>query len=316
MRVALMIEGQEDVTWEDWVALAETCEASGIEALFRSDHYLSVSGRHERGALDAWGTINALAARTTTLRLGTMVSPASFRHPSVLGKLATTADHVSGGRVELGLGTGWSEVEHTAYGFPFLSMRERMDVLEEQLAIIHDGHWGSQEAYSFSGTHYTLSGLDARPRPVQTPHPPLIMGGAAGPRAARLAARFADEYNTVMPTLEDIAERKARIDAACRGAGRDPIPFSIMTTTLIGRDEAEVRKRADAYTDRTGQPVDAANLPETWIAGTVDAVIAKLKAYEQAGVARVFLQHLVHRDLETVELIGRELAPAVAQAST
>ncbi|HEX5927111.1 MAG TPA: LLM class flavin-dependent oxidoreductase [Baekduia sp.] len=132
MRIALMIEGQEDVTWEDWVALAETCETSGIEALFRSDHYLSVSGRHERGALDAWGTINALAARTSTLRLGTMVSPTSFRHPSVLGKLATTADHVSGGRIELGLGTGWSEVEHTAYGFPFLSMAERMDVFEEQ----------------------------------------------------------------------------------------------------------------------------------------------------------------------------------------
>src|SRR5258705_7883259 len=137
MRVALMIEGQEDVTWEDWVALAEACERSGIEALFRSDHSLSVSGANQGGALDAWGTINALAARTTTLRLGTMVSPTSFRHPSVLGKLATTADHVSGGRIELGMGTGWSEAEHTAYGFPFLSMRERMDVLEEQLAIIH-----------------------------------------------------------------------------------------------------------------------------------------------------------------------------------
>src|ERR1700712_3917595 len=178
MRIALMVEGQEDVTWEDWVALAEACEANGIEALFRSDHYLSVSGEHKHGALEAWGTINALAARTTTLRLGTMVSPSSFRHPSVLGKLATTADHVSNGRIELGLGTGWSEVEHTAYGFPFLSMRERMDVLEEQLAIIHDGHWGSNEAFSFDGDHYTLKDLDARPKPVQTPHPPLILGGA------------------------------------------------------------------------------------------------------------------------------------------
>src|SRR5919112_2115741 len=118
MRVALMIEGQEDVTWEDWVALAEACERSGIEALFRSDHYVSVLGRGERGALDAWGTICALAARTSALRLGTMVSPASFRHPSVLAKLATTADHVSKGRIELGMGTGWSEVEHAAYGFP------------------------------------------------------------------------------------------------------------------------------------------------------------------------------------------------------
>src|SRR3977135_167777 len=127
-----MIEGQEDVTWEDWVALAETCERSGVEALFRSDHYLSVSGALQRGALDAWGTINALAARTSTLRLGRMVSPAGFRPPPLLGQLVTTADHVSGGRIELGMGTGWSEIEHRAFGFPFRPMRERMDVLEEQ----------------------------------------------------------------------------------------------------------------------------------------------------------------------------------------
>src|SRR5215813_7372042 len=152
VRIALMIEGQEDVTWDDWVALAETCERSGIEALFRSDHYLSVFGQSERGALDAWGTICALAARTTTLQLGTLVSPASFRHPSILAKLAVTADHVSGGRVSLGLGTGWSEVEHTAYGFPFLSMKERMDVLEEQLTIVHDGHWG-EGGFSFKGEY-------------------------------------------------------------------------------------------------------------------------------------------------------------------
>jgi alkanesulfonate monooxygenase SsuD/methylene tetrahydromethanopterin reductase-like flavin-dependent oxidoreductase (luciferase family) len=186
MRIALMIEGQEDVTWEDWVSLADTCEETGIEALFRSDHYLSVMGEGERSALDAWATINALAARTRTLRLGTMVSPASFRHPSELAKVVTTADHVSGGRVELGMGTGWSEVEHTAYGFSFRPMGERMDVLAEQLEIVHDGHWGAAP-FSFTGKHYTLKDLDARPKPVQRPHPPLIMGGMAGPRAARLA---------------------------------------------------------------------------------------------------------------------------------
>jgi alkanesulfonate monooxygenase SsuD/methylene tetrahydromethanopterin reductase-like flavin-dependent oxidoreductase (luciferase family) len=308
-----MIEGQEDVTWEDWVALAETCEASGIEALFRSDHYLSVFGVQDRGALDAWGTINALAARTTTLRLGTMVSPASFRHPSVLGKLATTADHVSGGRIEVGLGTGWSEVEHAAYGFPFLSMKERMDVLEEQLTILHDGHWArGEQPFSFDGEYYTLKDLDARPRPLQQPHPPLIMGGAAGPRAARLAARFADEYNTVMPTLEAIAERRGRIVAACEAAGREPIPFSVMTATLIGADAADLRRRADAFTAWTGLPADPDALDPTWIAGTIDAVVAQLERYAQAGVQRVFLQHLVHRDLEAVALIGRELVPAVA----
>jgi F420-dependent oxidoreductase-like protein len=280
MRVALMIEGQEDVTWGDWVALAETCEAVGIEALFRSDHYLSVEGENARGALDAWGTICALAATTTTLRLGTMVSPTSFRHPSVIGKLATTADHVSGGRVELGLGTGWSEVEHSAYGFPFLPMGERMDVLEEQLEIIHDGHWGEDDDYAFTGEHYELSGLSSYPKPVQKPHPPLILGGAAGPRAARLAARWADEYNTVMPTVEEAAERKARIDAACAAAGRDPIPFSVMMPFDVGPDVADAAER--------------------------------LKAYENVGVSRLFLQHLDHRDLATVRRIGEELVPAVA----
>src|SRR3954452_2271304 len=165
VRVALMIEGQEDVTWDDWVALADACERSGVEALFRSDHYLSVAGEGDRGSLDAWATINALAAHTTTLRLGTMVSPTSFRHPSVLAKLVTTADHVSGGRIELGMGTGWSEIEHTAFGFPFLSMKERMDVLAEQLEIVHDGHWGEAEPFRFKGEHYTLEGLTARPRP-------------------------------------------------------------------------------------------------------------------------------------------------------
>jgi alkanesulfonate monooxygenase SsuD/methylene tetrahydromethanopterin reductase-like flavin-dependent oxidoreductase (luciferase family) len=311
MRVALMIEGQEDVTWEDWVALADTCERSGIEALFRSDHYVSVMGARARGSLDAWATINALAARTSTLRLGTMVSPASFRHPSILAKLATTADHVSGGRIELGLGTGWSEIEHTAYGFPFLPMGERMDVLAEQLEIIHDGHWGTGP-FSFAGRHYALRDLDARPKPVQTPHPPLIMGGAAGPRAARLAARFADEYNTVMPTLEQIGERRAGIAAACERAGREPIPFTVMTTALIAADEAGVRRRADAHAEWTGSPVDLDAVRDTWIVGTVEQVAERLRAYERAGVSRIYLQHLVHRDLDAVELIGRELVPAVA----
>jgi len=310
MRVALMIEGQEDVTWEDWVALAQTCERSGIEALFRSDHYVSVMGAEERGSLDAWGTINALAARTTTLRLGTMVSPASFRHPSVLAKLVTTADHASGGRVELGLGTGWSEIEHTAYGFPFLAMGERMDVLAEQLEIIHDGHWG-EGPFSFAGDHYTLRDLVALPRPVQRPHPPLIMGGAAGPRAARLAARFADEYNTVMPTLEQIAERRGSIVAACERAGREPIPFSVMTTALLGADEAELERRVAAYGEWPGAAVDRGQAAASWIFGTVEQAAARLREYEAAGVSRVYLQHLVHRDLETVELIGRELVPAV-----
>jgi alkanesulfonate monooxygenase SsuD/methylene tetrahydromethanopterin reductase-like flavin-dependent oxidoreductase (luciferase family) len=220
----------------------------------------------------------------------------------VLAKLATTADHISGGRIELGLGTGWSEIEHTAYGFPFLSMKERMDVLEEQHEIIHDGHWGDGP-YSFKGEHYELDELRARPRPLQSPHPPLIMGGAAGPRAARLAARYADEYNTVMPTLDEVRERKANIDAACAKAGREPIPFTVMTGAVIGADQAEYERRVEAL----GSEPDK----EKAIAGTVDEVVTRLGEYAEAGVSGVYLQHLVHRDTEMVELIGRELVPRV-----
>src|SRR5215218_10634347 len=184
MDLCLMIEGQEGVTWPQWLALAQACEAHGIPALLRSDHHLNLEGRAERGSLDAWATITALAAHTSTLRLGTLVSPVTFRHPSELAKVVVTADHVSGGRVELGLGAGWNEREHAAYGFEFPPLGERMDMLEEQLEIVH-GQW-TTGGFSFSGEHYRLQDLDAQPRPVQTPHPPLLMGGAAGPRAARL----------------------------------------------------------------------------------------------------------------------------------
>jgi F420-dependent oxidoreductase-like protein len=293
VRIALMIEGQEDVTWEDWVALAQACERAGIEALFRSDHYLSVEDERERGSLDAWVTLGALAAVTTDLRLGTLVSPATFRHPSVLAKSATTVDHISGGRVELGLGTGWWEAEHSTYGFPFPSMRERMDALAEQLEIVH-GHW-ADGPFDFAGEHFRLKGLDARPKPVQRPHPPLIMGGNAGPRAARLAARFADEYNTVLPTVEEARDRREKIVAACEAAGRDPLPFSVMITCVIGADEGEVRDRARQLGD----------VPEGALTGTVEQIAERLASYEEVGVERVMLQHLLHRDVDAVELMGR-----------
>ena len=225
MQLCLMIEGQEGVSWEQWLAIARACEEHGIPALFRSDHYLNLDGEHpERGALDAWATLNALAAATTTLRLGTMVSPATFRHPSALAKMVTTADHVSGGRVELGLGAGWHQREHEAYGFPFPPTGERMEILEEQLQIVL-GNW-SPSPFSFNGRHYTVRDLDAQPKPVQQPHPPLIMGGLAGPRSAALAARYADEYNTVFPTVEQVRERgtgsraRARTRVASRSRSR------------------------------------------------------------------------------------------------
>jgi F420-dependent oxidoreductase-like protein len=307
-----MIEGQEGVTWPQWVALAGACEEHGIGTMFRSDHYLNLDGQHpERGSLDAWGTLCGLAAITSSLRLGTMVSPATFRHPSLLAKLVATADHISDGRIELGLGAGWHEREHQAYGFPFPPTPERVDVLEEQLQIVLGG-WGDGP-FAFAGSHYTLRDLDAQPKPVQRPHPPLIMGGTGGPRSAALAARYADEYNTPFPTLEDVRGRRQRIARACEQAAREPIPFSVMTGVVVGSSDADLRDRVGRLAELRGD--DAAELianpPPGWIVGTLDAAAEQLIALRDAGVSRVMCQQLLHDDLDAVALLGDELAPRV-----
>ena len=312
MDLCLMIEGQEGVTWPQWRALAAACEQHGIPTLFRSDHYMNLDGQHpERGSLDAWGTLNALAAATSTLRLGTLVSPASFRHPSVLAKLVVTADHVSGGRVDLGVGAGWHEREHEAYGFPFLPTRTRVDVLEEQLEVVI-GAWGNAP-FSMRGEHYVLSDLDAQPKPVQQPHPPLIMGGNAGPRSAALAARYADEYNTPFPSLTAVRERRTRIHQACERAGREPIAFSAMIGTVIGADAGDLADRARRVGERIGG--DGATLlrepPAGWIVATIEQAAEQLAAYREAGLSRVMCQQLVHDDLDAVALLGDQLAPLV-----
>jgi len=311
MRFAVMIEGQEDVGWDDWVAIARACEQLGFEALFRSDHYGSVEGVATRGSLDAWATLSALAAVTSTLRLGTLVSPATFRHPSVLAKSAVTADHISGGRVEVGIGTGWNEAEHRAYGFRFPSMRERMDRLAEQLEIVTRS-W-QDGAYSFAGEHWSVEELDALPKPVQSPLP-LLMGGAAKARGAALAARYADEYNVVHAAPEEAAAARERLAAACRDAGRDPatLRFSLMHALLIGADEADLRSRADRLAEWSPAPVSLEELRGEWIAGTPDQVIARLREYEAVGVERVMLQHLLHRDEAALELFASEVMPAFA----
>ncbi len=315
MEVCLMIEGQEDVTWEDWRALAAACEEHGVGTLLRSDHYLSVDDRRERGSLDAWGTINALAAVTEKLRFGTMVSPATFRHPAVLAKLAVTADHVSGGRVEVGIGAGWWEREHELYGFELPPTGPRLDALEEQMQVIR-GHWGPGP-FSFAGQHFRAHQLDARPKPLQRPLP-LILGGRGGPRSLRLAARHADEYNVVMLPVEQVADLRGRLDAACEAEGRDPatLPLSMMTGWLVGADEAELRDRADRLAEWKGEGGGGsaliAGLPASTILGTAEQAVEQLQALAQAGLTRVMGQHLLHRDLEAVELIGRRIAPALS----
>jgi F420-dependent oxidoreductase-like protein len=316
MEICLMIEGQEDVTWDDWVALARACEEHGVGTMFRSDHYLSVDDRRERGSLDAWGTICALGALTERLRLGTMVSPATFRHPAVLAKLAVTADRITGGRVEVGLGAGWWETEHRLYGFELPPVGPRLDALEEQLQVVR-GHW-AEGPFEFEGEHYSAHELDALPKPVQRPRPPLILGGSGGPRSLRLAARFADEYNVVMSTATEIGDLRARLDRACEEAGRDPadLPLSMMTGWLVGTDAEDLRERASRLSEWKGQGSDGeafiAGLRPSTIVGTLAEATEQLEELAEAGLARLMGQHLLHRDLEAVELIGRQVAPALA----
>ncbi len=301
-----MAEGQEGVTWPDWRALAEAAERHGFDGLYSSDHYLSESDPAGRGAFDAWGVLCALAAVTSRIRLGTVVSPATFRHPSVLAKLAVTVDHVSGGRVDVAMGTGWFEAEHRAYGFPFASPRTRMEVLEEQVEILRRS-W-SEGAFSFAGVHYEVTDLDALPKPLQEPHPRLVVGGGGGPRSIALAARWADEYNSPSPTDEQIAERRAALAVAFERAGRDPATarFSIMTPVVVGADRAELEWRTAAAGRFRGEPVD----PATWLIGTPERINERLRELAALGVDRVLLEPALHTDLDQIDLIGREVLPA------
>jgi alkanesulfonate monooxygenase SsuD/methylene tetrahydromethanopterin reductase-like flavin-dependent oxidoreductase (luciferase family) len=304
MRVGLMIEGQEGVTWEQWVALARTAEGAGIEALFRSDHYFGIA-RPDRtaGSLDAWTTLAGLAAVTDRIHLGTLVSPVTFRPAAVLGKSIVTVDHISNGRVEPGIGAGWFEPEHDVYGFPFMTARERVALLGEQLETIVR-QWTEDER--------------VQPKPVQKPYPHLIVGGSGKRGTVEPAVRWANEYNTTGAGPAECRGRREALDRACDAAGRDPatLPLSLMRMCIVGADESDLRGHATRYVEiyRPGSSVDEllGSAGEADLIGTVDQVAERLRAYETAGVTRVMLQHLIHEDLEMVEVIGRELRPAVA----
>jgi alkanesulfonate monooxygenase SsuD/methylene tetrahydromethanopterin reductase-like flavin-dependent oxidoreductase (luciferase family) len=289
MRICLMLEGQEGIEWEQWRSLAAAAEDAGLDALFRSDHYRSIVRGEPAGSLDAWATLAALAVTTTRIRLGTLVSPVTFRPGSVLGKNAATVDHISGGRVELGIGAGWYQAEHETYDFAFPSTRERFDELERQLGAIHR-QWAE--------------GSDAWPKPVQQPRPRIIIGGSARPRGVGLAVRYADEYNTTFASVDQARERRSAVDRAARDAGRDPLTFSVMTGCAVGRDATEAADRLARWRQITGQQ------GRPTFTGTVDEVVEHLRAYEAVGVERAMLQHLDHEDVEMVVVLG-ELAAAL-----
>jgi F420-dependent oxidoreductase-like protein len=315
MRFCLMVEGQEGVTWERWLAVAETCERLGFEGLFSSDHYFSVVGADGRGSNDAWTVMSGLAARTSRLRLGTLVSPVTFRHPTNLAKIVTTVDAISNGRVEIGLGAGWWEEEHRTHGFPFPPSGERMEMLEEQLEIIHG--LLSEPTFSFESRHYALEGCSFLPKAVQQPHPPIIVGGNGGPRLSRLVARWADEFNTVGGTPEDVGGRYARVRDAVGAAGRDQagVVTSFMTWVFVGRTEDEWRGRvAQAHAhDPTAGPFERylADIEKDCIVGTPERASDRLSEYAAAGVQRVMLNHELVEDLEMLELLATEVLPKV-----
>jgi alkanesulfonate monooxygenase SsuD/methylene tetrahydromethanopterin reductase-like flavin-dependent oxidoreductase (luciferase family) len=289
MRVALMVEGQEGPSWDEWLALAGACEQHGLEALFRSDHYLSQTDPG-RAVTDAWTLLGALAAHTSKLRLGTLVSPVTFRHPSVLAKAAATVDHISGGRVEVGIGAGWMEVEHERFGFPFPETAERLRMLAEQIE-----HVDRQ--------------LRDDPLTVQKPRPPLIVGGSAKRGTAEPAARFADEYNTFGVDPAEAARRRKLLDEACEREGRDPasLRFSLMTPFLLGRDHA--KRFVEVYPDAGSPDEWFEELRRRGLAGGPVDLVDGLREFEAAGVERVMLQHVVHDDLDVVSAIG-EIARA------
>jgi len=302
-----MVEGQEGVSWDQWVSLALACEEAGLEGLFRSDHYLSFGHPKERQVLDAWATIAGLAHVTERIKLGTMVSPATFRHPSMLAKSVVTADHISNGRVELGLGAGWNEAEHLAYGFPFPPTGVRMAVFAEQAEIIHRS-W-SPGPFDFSGAHYTIADLEALPKPVQEPHPNFIVGGQGGPKSAAVAAAWADEYNVNFADAVECVRRKRNVDLACEAAGREPLTFSLMTGCVIGSDRDDLVQRANMLMDLRGvvDEPDAwlAGLPPVMLVGTIDEVAEKLAVLEEAGVERVMMQMQSHEDVAMVHVLGQ-----------
>ncbi len=316
MRACLMIEGQQGVTWSDWCALADLAERSGFEGLFRSDHYFSGGGVSGTGATDAWTVLGALAARTTTLRLGTLVSPVTFREPAVLARAALTVDLISDGRVEIGMGAGWWEEEHRRFGLPFHDVDRRWEMLEEQVPIVHGLF--TEERFSFHGKYYRLDEADQLPRPVQRPRPPLILGGrAVGPRMQTLIGSYADEFNTVGGTPADVAARFGRARAAVTAAGRDQdsLVTSLMTWFFIGRTEAEYleRLRRAHGIDPTAGPFDAyrADIEADCIVGTPLQAIERLNALAAAGVQRIYLNHELYDDADMVSLMATDVLPAV-----
>jgi F420-dependent oxidoreductase-like protein len=308
MDLRIFTEPQQGATYDDLLAVARTAEDAGFDGFFRSDHYLAMGRDGLPGPTDAWTSLAGLARETSRLRLGTLVTSATFRAPGVLAVQVAQVDQMSGGRVELGLGAGWFEAEHRAYGIEFPDVRQRFDRFAEQLELI-TGLWSTPvgERYSFSGEHYTISDSPALPKPVQ-PRVPIIIGGSGKRRTPALTARYATEFNANFTSVEQTAVQYERVRAACGQAGRDPgeLTWSVALAVVLGATDAEVRRRADAI----GR--DVAELRANHLAGTPDEVVDRLGRYAEVGCTRVYLQVLDLADLRHLEEIAESVLPQVA----
>jgi F420-dependent oxidoreductase-like protein len=314
MRFAIMLEPQQGITYAEQLAVAQRAEAAGFESFFRSDHYESFPGPRDLPTTDAWTVLAGIARETSTIRLGALVSPVTYRLPGPFAKIVTTVDEMSGGRVEVALGTGWHELEHARLGIPFPPVAERAEMLEETLAILH-GLWEEPDGWSSAGPHWRVVDALFRPKPVQRPHPPILVGGGGTPRGLRIAARYADEFNMTDADRAVIAERYAALDDACRAIGRDPasIRRSAMIGVLVGRDAAELAsRRAALLTSFEEQDEGATWLTRheaNWITGTPDHFRAQVADLEGLGVQRLMFQDFLPRDLAMIDLLGQELIP-------
>ncbi|MDF2710852.1 LLM class F420-dependent oxidoreductase [Nonomuraea muscovyensis] len=304
MKLRIFTEPQQGATYDDLLTVARAAERLGFDAFFRSDHYQRIgAGDPGPGSTDAWITLAGLARETSTIRLGTLVTPATFRLPGPLAISVAQVDRMSGGRVELGLGTGWFDAEHTAYGIPFPPVSERFGRFEEQLEIIK-GLWTAEGPYSFEGRYYRLADSPALPKPAQRPRPPIIIGGFGARRTPRLAAAYADEYNVPFRTLPDTGAAFERVRRAAADAGRTII-LSAAQTVCVGRDQAELERRAAAI----GTGLDG--LRESGLAGTPGEVVERIGELAKLGAERVYLQVMDLSDLEHLELIAAEVLPHV-----
>jgi F420-dependent oxidoreductase-like protein len=309
MRLRIFTEPQQGADYGRQLAVARAAEELGFDAFFRSDHYLKMGGASGLpGPTDSWLTLAGLAVQTSRIRLGTLVSSATFRQPGPLAISVAQADEMSGGRIELGLGAGWFQAEHAAYGIPFPATGERFDRLEEQLAVI-TGLWDTPvgKTFSFGGRYYPVTESPGLPKPVQRPHPPVIVGGLGPTRTPRLAARYADEFNVGFSTVAETGAQFGRVREACQAAGRDPgsLVYSAAQTTCCGRDEAELSRRAAAIGE------DVADLRANGLAGSPDEIVDRIGQFAAQGASRMYLQILDLHDLDHLELLASEVLPQV-----